>query len=180
VWYFQCFGHLLEESDKYTVTYRHIASEQLSKPGIRIVDDHISRLHILRYELLALHASHFFTYRHVMHSMGLFWLGMVIILSRINLQEWIACLSFTVWMGVSSYGISYHEEYSTIPHRENTGTQDRKNTVSSPQPLPKEDCTDQCQYKKKFSHFGRIFHIENRYGNLLCVVAPLYCFLWHG
>lgn len=35
--------------------------------------------------LLALHASHFFTYRHVMHSMGLFWLGMAIILSRINL-----------------------------------------------------------------------------------------------
>lgn len=70
--------------------------------------------------LLALHASHFFTYRHVMHSMGLFWLGMAIILSRINLQEWIACLSFTVWMGVSSYGISYHEEYSTIPHLEET------------------------------------------------------------
>lgn len=70
--------------------------------------------------LLALHASHFFTYRHVMHSMGLFWLGMAIILSRINLQEWIACLSFTVWMGVSAYGISYHEEYGTISYLEET------------------------------------------------------------
>lgn len=70
--------------------------------------------------VLALHASHFFTYRHVMHSMGLFWLGMAIILSRINLQEWIACLSFTVWMGVSAYGISYHEEYGTISYLEET------------------------------------------------------------
>ena len=70
--------------------------------------------------LLALHAAHFFTYRHVMHSMGLFWLGMAIILSRINLQEWIACLSFTVWMGVSAYGISYHEEYGTISYLEET------------------------------------------------------------
>lgn len=61
-----------------------------------------------------------FTYRHVMHSMGLFWLGMAIILSRINLQEWIACLSFTVWMGVSAYGISYHEEYGTISYLEET------------------------------------------------------------
>ena len=24
VWYFQCFGHLLEESDKYTVTYENM------------------------------------------------------------------------------------------------------------------------------------------------------------
>ena len=62
----------------------------------------------------------FFTYRHVMHSMGLFWLGMAIILSRINLQEWIACLSFTVCMGVSAYGISYHEEYGTISYLEET------------------------------------------------------------
>ena len=70
--------------------------------------------------LLALHASHFFTYRHVMHSMGLFWLGMAIILSRINLQEWIACVSFTVWMGASAYRISYNEEYDTIPYLEET------------------------------------------------------------
>ena len=95
VWYFQCFGHLLEESDKYTVTYENMGH-------------------------YGLHASHFFTYRHVMHSMGLFWLGMAIILSRINLQEWIACLSFTVWMGVSAYGISYHEEYGTISYLEET------------------------------------------------------------
>ena len=69
---------------------------------------------------MALHASHFFTYRHVMHSMGLFWLGMAIILSRINLQEWIACVSFTVWMGASAYRISYNEEYDTIPYLEET------------------------------------------------------------
>ena len=24
VWYFQCFGHLLEEADKYTVTYENM------------------------------------------------------------------------------------------------------------------------------------------------------------
>ena len=24
VWYFQCFGHLLDESDKYTVTYENM------------------------------------------------------------------------------------------------------------------------------------------------------------
>ena len=29
-------------------------------------------------------------------------------------------LSFTVWMGVSAYGISYHEEYGTISYLEET------------------------------------------------------------
>lgn len=70
--------------------------------------------------ILALHSAHFFAYRHMMHSMGLFWLGMAIILSKVSIQEWVASVSFAVWMGAAAYGSSYQEEYHTIPYLEET------------------------------------------------------------
>lgn len=65
-------------------------------------------------------ADHFFIPRHVMHGMGLMWLGLAVVFSEVNRKAWAAYLLYTVIMAGSAYGISYHTEYKTIPYLEQT------------------------------------------------------------
>lgn len=65
---------------------------------------------------LASMANHFFITRHIMHGMGLMWLGFAIVIPRINLRAYVSALMFVMVMG----GASYHEEfwysYGNIPY----------------------------------------------------------------
>lgn len=70
--------------------------------------------------ILASAANHFFIPRHVMHGVGLMWLGLAIIFSKVNWKTCAAYLLYIVIMAVSSYGISYKTEYLTIPYLEET------------------------------------------------------------
>lgn len=63
---------------------------------------------------------HFFTPRHVLHSAGLMWLGIAIVLSRINVMSYLCGLLFVGSMGASAYEKSYHVEYETTPYMAET------------------------------------------------------------
>lgn len=69
---------------------------------------------------LASTSSHFFVTRHIMHGLGLLWLGIALILSRVNLPVYMCALVFTSIMGLSSYRICYAAEYATTPYMEET------------------------------------------------------------
>lgn len=64
--------------------------------------------------------SHFFLPRHVMHGLGLLWLAMAILLSRVNLPAYAGSLLFAIAMSVSSYQVEYELAYGTTPYLEET------------------------------------------------------------
>lgn len=63
---------------------------------------------------------HFFIPRHIMHGVALMWLGIAIVLSRINVASYLCALIYMITMGISSYSVSYDTEYGTIPYLEET------------------------------------------------------------
>lgn len=64
--------------------------------------------------------SHFFIPRHVMHSIGLLWLAMAIILSRVNLPTYGFSILFTAVMAGAAYRAEYALSYDTTPYLEDT------------------------------------------------------------
>ncbi len=70
--------------------------------------------------VLASVSSHFFISRHIMHGLALMWLGIAIVLSRINPPVYICALLFVGIMSMSSYRICYANEYTTTPYIEET------------------------------------------------------------
>ncbi len=70
--------------------------------------------------IMASVSSHFFVTRHVMHSIALLWLGMAIVLPRINLPTYISGVVFAITMCSSYYDICYDIEYTTTPYIEET------------------------------------------------------------
>ena len=65
-------------------------------------------------------ASHFFTARHIMHATGMMWLGIAIILPRINWQTYLAGLAVLVSMCHANYLEEYELAYRDTPYLEDT------------------------------------------------------------
>ncbi len=65
-------------------------------------------------------ASHFFSARHIMHATGMMWLGIAIILPRINWQVYLAGLAVLVGMCHANYTQEYESAYRDTPYLEAT------------------------------------------------------------
>lgn len=84
----------------------------------------MSMISIFAIYLLALFvssfASHFFIPRHIMHATGMMWLGIAIILPRINWQTYLAGLAVLVGMCHANYLGEYELTYRDTPYLEET------------------------------------------------------------
>lgn len=69
---------------------------------------------------LASLASHFFTVRHIMHGMGMLWLGIAIAVSRINVKAYISAVLFTIVVCTAAYMEEFHYSYDTTPYLDET------------------------------------------------------------
>lgn len=65
-------------------------------------------------------ASHFFVARHIMHATGMMWLGIAIILPRVNLQVYLSGLAVLLGMCWSNYLGEYELAYRDTPYLEDT------------------------------------------------------------
>lgn len=65
-------------------------------------------------------AAHFFTPRHIMHATGLMWLGIAIILPRINLPVYLSGAAVLLAMCCSNYKGEYERAYRDTPYLEAT------------------------------------------------------------
>lgn len=65
-------------------------------------------------------SAHFYTPRHVMHGMGLMWLVIAIVLSRINWKVFVGVVLFYAATTMSSYSINFDMEYNRTPYIEQT------------------------------------------------------------
>lgn len=65
-------------------------------------------------------SSHFITPRHTMHSIALLWLGVAILLPRINKAICVWGLCFIIGLCTLGYELCYNTEYKTIPYLEET------------------------------------------------------------
>lgn len=78
---------------------------------------------ILSYVLSAIMASfsaHFIIPRHTMHALALLWLGIAIVLPRINTAICVFGMSYLVAMCGAAYSYQHNVEYLTIPYLEET------------------------------------------------------------
>ena len=66
--------------------------------------------------ILSTASNHFIAPRHTMHTQVLLWLGLAIILSRINVGVYLSGLVYVICLCSSNYSISYGIEYRTIPY----------------------------------------------------------------
>lgn len=65
-------------------------------------------------------ASHFFVARHIMHATAMMWLGIAIILPRINYQVYLSGLAVLLGMCWSNYLGEYELAYRDTPYLEDT------------------------------------------------------------
>lgn len=65
-------------------------------------------------------AAHFFTARHIVHATGMMWLGIAIILPRINWQTYLAGLAVLVGICHANYSQEYELAYRDTPYLEDT------------------------------------------------------------
>lgn len=65
-------------------------------------------------------ATHFFTVRHIMHAIGIMWLGIAIVLPRINWPAYLSGLAIVTGICCSNYKREYRDAYSTTPYLEET------------------------------------------------------------
>jgi len=72
--------------------------------------------------LIASGSSHFILPRHTMHAMALSWLGLAIIVPRINGKMSAFVAIFMVGLCLSNYVHNYEIEYDTIPYMDETKT----------------------------------------------------------
>lgn len=70
--------------------------------------------------LLASASSHFIVPRHTMHAMALLWLGIAVVLPRINKAAFLSGLLYLIAMCGDNYDLQYNWEYATIPYLEET------------------------------------------------------------
>lgn len=70
--------------------------------------------------LMASISVHFFTPRHIMHAVSLMWLGIAIVLPRINISVTVSYLLYLAALSWGSYEMSYAVEYTTTPYLEET------------------------------------------------------------
>lgn len=65
-------------------------------------------------------ADHFFVARHVVHGLGLLWLGIAIVIPRINLPAFCSVFLFMALMARAAYQGEYREAYGNIPYLADT------------------------------------------------------------
>ena len=65
-------------------------------------------------------ASHFFSARHIMHATAMMWLGIAVILPRINKQTYLAALVLLVGMCHVNFETEYERAYRDTPYLEET------------------------------------------------------------
>lgn len=70
--------------------------------------------------VLSSFSSHFFIPRHIMHATGIMWLGIAIILPRINWQVYLAGLAVLVSVCFANYKEEYTNAYRDTPYLEDT------------------------------------------------------------
>jgi hypothetical protein len=70
--------------------------------------------------VLSSFATHFFTPRHIVHALGMMWLGIAIVLPRINWPAYLSGLAVLVGMSYSNYLGEYESTYRDTPYLEAT------------------------------------------------------------
>lgn len=70
--------------------------------------------------ILASTSSHFIAPRHTMHTLALLWLGIAIILPKINMGVYISGILYVVALCSANYTSCYDLEYGTLPYMEET------------------------------------------------------------
>lgn len=70
--------------------------------------------------ILSTASNHFIAPRHTMHTQALLWLGLAIILSRINVGVYLSGLLYVIGLCGSNYSENYNVEYQTSPYLEET------------------------------------------------------------
>lgn len=70
--------------------------------------------------VLSSFASHFFIPRHIMHATGMMWLGIAIVLPRINWQVYLSGLAVLTSVCYANYLEEYESAYRDTPYLEDT------------------------------------------------------------
>ena len=65
-------------------------------------------------------ATHFFVPRHIMHATGMMWLGIAIVLPRINWQVYLSGLAVLLSVCYANYQEEYENAYRDTPYLEDT------------------------------------------------------------